>query len=93
MKDVLIAQENKLYNTSIKNTEYSNSWIILGGDVDDRFFFYESAPDASRYQGVIRPQRLIKQSFYRTDLNDLSERLENIFAMNKVFSFADYLQQ
>ena len=93
MKDVLIAQENKLYNTSIKNTEYSNSWIILGGDVDDRFFFYESATDASRYQGVIRPQRLIKQSFYRTDLNDLSERLENIFAMKKVFSFADYLQQ
>jgi len=93
MKDVSIEIENKLYNESIKNTEYSNSWIILGGNVDDRFFFYESAPDASRYQGVIRPQRLIKQSFYRTELNDLSERVRNIFAMNKVFSFADYLQQ
>jgi hypothetical protein len=93
MKDVSIEIENKLYNESIKNTEYSNSWIILGGDVDDRFFFYESASDASRYQGVIRPQKLIKQSFYRTELNDLSERVRNIFAMKKVFSFADYLQQ
>jgi len=93
MKDVSIEIENKLYDTSIKNTEYSNSWIILGGDVDDKFFFYESATDASRYQGVIRPQKLIKQSFYRTELNDLSERVRNIFAMKKVFSFADYLQQ
>ena len=92
MKDILIVQENKLYNVeTIKNTEYSNSWIILGGEINDKFFFYESASEI-RNQGVIKPQRLIKQSFYRTELKDLSERLKNIFAINKVFTFADYLE-
>ena len=103
MKDVLISQENnsnfkkKIYfddenGASIKNSEYANSWIILGyrTGINDNFFFYESAPE---YRGNIKPQKIIKQSFYSSELKDLENRLKKIFAENKILSFTEYLEK
>ena len=103
MKDVLISQENnsnfkkKIYfddenGASIKNPEYANSWIILGyrTGINDNFFFYESAPE---YRGKIKPQKIIKQSFYSNELKDLENRLEKIFAENRILSFTEYLEK
>ena len=100
MHDVLIVQEAStkqkyvIDDSSIKNTNFKNSWIVLGyrSGIEDRFFFLESASEI-RELHTITEHLLLQTPLHRTELKDLRQRLENIFVQNKAFTLSEYLQK
>ena len=101
LHDVLIIQGEKVGEKdyiadlgSIKNTGFNNSWIILGADKgpDSRFFFFESVSEI-RDKPKISSHVLIQKQFFRTELNDLDQRIHDVFEQDKAFSLEEYLNK
>ena len=98
LHDVLVIQGDggeKDYikgDESIANREFNNSWIILGSDkgTDSQFFFFESVSEI-REKHKITGHILIQKPFFRSELNDLNQRIKDAFDQDKVFSFEQYL--
>jgi hypothetical protein len=76
--------------TSIKNTMYNNAWLILGGNVNDQFFFLESLSQI-REARKIPSNVILQQGYSRDQLGDLGDRIKRVFAEKKVISLSDYL--
>ena len=96
LHDLQIIQEDKptgdymIDRTSIKNTMYNNAWLILGGNVNDRFFFLESLSQI-REARKISSNTILQQGYSREQLGDLGDRIKHAFAEKKVISLTDYL--
>jgi len=97
LHDVLIIQGDGLEKDyladrgSITNTESENSWIILGGETaETKFFFFKSVSEI-RIANKISSHVLIQKPFFRSELNDLNQRIKDTFDQEKVFSFDQYL--
>jgi hypothetical protein len=98
LHDVLIIQGEggeKDYvkgNNSITNPDFNNSWIVLGASAgaESKFFFLESISEI-RVNHKISSHVLIQNPFFRSELSDLNERIQDVFEQEKVFSFEQYL--
>jgi len=97
LHDVLIIQGDGLEKDyladrgSITNTESENSWIILGGKTAETKFFFLKSVSEIRVAQKISSHVLIQKPFFRSELNDLNQRIKDTFDQNKVFSFEQYL--
>ncbi len=99
LHDVLIIQGDGLEKdyladrSSITNRDSENSWIILGGETaETKFFFFKSVSEI-RVANKISSHVLIQKPFFRSELNDLNQRIKDAFDQEKVFSFVDYLKK
>jgi len=98
LHDVLIIQGDSgekdyvVEQNPIKNPDFNNSWIILGSSAgaDSQFFFLESVSQI-RVNYKISSHVLIQNPFYRNELSDLNQRIQDAFEREKVFSLAQYL--
>jgi len=98
LHDVLIIQGEggeKDYvkdNDSITNPDFNNSWIVLGASAgaESKFFFFESVSEI-RVNHKISSHVLIQNPFFRSELSDLNQRIQDVFEQEKVFSFEQYL--
>ena len=96
LHDLQIIQDDKpigdymMDQTSIKNTMYNNAWLILGGNVNDRFFFLESLSQI-REARKIPSNTILQQGYSRDQLGDLGDRIKRVFAEKKVISLSEYL--
>jgi len=73
-----------------KNTEFSYSWIILGGSKEDKFFFYSaSSINRGGKERIQKNEMIIKphinktkppvlEQFHKNDLGELKEQLETV---------------
>ena len=87
-----------------KNTEFSYSWIILGGSKEDKFFFYSaSSINRGGKERIQKNEMIIKphinktkppvlEQFHKNDLGELKEQLEMVFDRKNVFSLEDFLK-
>ena len=88
--------ENKEYlvdETAMnKNPEFNYAWIVLGGNEEDKFFFYLSS-SKNKSAHDINKNEIIAEPLHKTQMGEFQQQLEYVFEQNKVFSVEDYLKR
>jgi hypothetical protein len=102
INDILIIQgetpsiENKEYlvdeTAMTKHPEFNYAWIVLGGNEEDKFFFYLSS-SKNKSAHNINKNEIIAEPLHKTQMGEFQRQLEFVFDENKIFSLEDFLKR
>jgi hypothetical protein len=65
---------------------------VLGGNEEDKFFFYLSSSKNKSAHDINRNE-IIAEPLHKTQMGEFQQQLEYVFEQNKVFSVEDYLKR